>query len=261
MTAAQVDSQYMKHLDERQKRLYAATLALKYGYGGIKKVHEKTGMDFNTIRAGIKDLRSEPLPGRVRQPGGGRKKAEDNQKKLIEAIDSEAYPNADKKLLVKHTTRSFAAIAQAVVTRGFQIGRTSVGRILKDLGYALKANKKEYEGSTHPDRNRQFRHLNMWGLKMQVQGFPILSIDAKKTEKVGNLKNAGTTWMPKGITTKVDVYDYGQKDPVTKKVIKAIPYGVYDVNKNRGFVNVGIGKHRRICGCISSYLVGDDRKE
>jgi len=240
MTAAQIDFQYMKHLDERQRRLYAATLALKYGYGGIKKVHEETGMDFNTIRSGIKDLTSNRLPGRVRKPGGGRKKVEHNQKKLIAIIDSEAYPNADKKVVVKHTTRSFAAIAQAVVVRGYHIGRTSVGRILKDLGYALKANTKDHEGQSHPDRDLQFHHLNMWGLKMQLQGFPILSIDCKKTEKVGNLRNAGRAWMPKGVTTKVDVYDYGQKDPVTKKVIKAIPYGVYDVNKNKGFVNVGI---------------------
>ena len=244
MTAAHIDKQYMKHLDERQRRLYAATLALKYGYGGIKKVHEQMGIDFNTIRAGIKDLQNEPLAGRVRKKGGGRKKSEYHQPKLIETIDLEARPNADKKVLVKHTSRSFANIAEAVVARGFQIGRTATGRILKDLGYALKANKKEEEGdSDHPDRDLQFQHINMQGLKMQIQGFPILSIDCKKTEKIGNMKNNGREWLPKGEDTKVNVYDFGEKDTEGErkgKIKKAIPYGVYDINKNKGFVNVGI---------------------
>jgi len=113
--------------------------------------------------------------------------------------------------------------------------------MLHDLGYALKANKKDIEGGKdHPDRDAQFQHINMAGLTMQLQGFPIISIDAKKTEKIGNLKNQGKEWHPPGEETKVNVYDFGEKDKKTKKVMKAIPYGIYDILKKQGFVNVGI---------------------
>ena len=107
--------------------------------------------------------------------------------------------------------------------------------------YALRANREDIEGGLdHPDRDLQFQHINMQGLRMQIQGFPILSIDAKKTEKIGNLKNNGKEWLPKGESTKVNVYDFGQKDKKTGKIIKAIPYGIYDILKKQGLVNVGI---------------------
>jgi len=118
----------------------------------------------------------------------------------------------------------------------------TVYNILKEKGFAMRANKKDLEGGTnHPDRNKQFEFINMTGLKAQFQNFPIVSIDAKKTEKIGNMKNNGKEWLPKGEDVKVDTYDFGHKDPKKKgRIMKAIPYGVYDVLKKQGFMNVGI---------------------
>jgi hypothetical protein len=238
---AQLHLQTMQHFNERQRRIYAGSLAKQYGWGGITRVHKETGMDPHTIMRGIQELAEEPLFGRIRIEGGGRKKAEYHQPQIIDAIELEANPKTDKRTIVKWTSHSLAHIAQAVQERGFQIAKTAIRRILINKGYALKANKKDIEGGRdHPDRDAQFQHINMQGLKMQVQGFPILSIDAKKTEKIGNLKNNGKEWMPKGATTKVNVYDFGEKDKQTKKIKKAIPYGIYDILKKQGFVNVGI---------------------
>lgn len=177
---------------------------------------------------------------RVRKKGGGRKKAEYHQPQLLDAIELEANPKTDKRTIVKWTSHALAHIAQAVRQRGFQIASTAVRRILKEKGYALKANKKDVEGgSDHPDRDEQFQYINKTGLKMQLLGFPILSIDCKKTEKIGNLKNQGKEWMPKGEDTHVNVYDFGEKDK-QGKIKKAIPYGIYAILKKQGFVNVGI---------------------
>lgn len=238
---AHLHLQTMQHFNERQRRIYAGSLAKQYGWGGITRVHKETGMDAHTIMRGMQELEEEPLFGRIRKEGGGRKKIEHHQPQIIDAIELEANPKTDKRTIVKWTSHSLAHIAQAVRQRGFQIAKTAVRRILIHKGYALKANKKDSEGgSNHPDRDGQFQHINKMGLKMQVQGFPILSIDCKKTEKIGNLKNNGREWMPKGETTKVNVYDFGEKDTKTKKIKKAIPYGVYDILKKKGFVNVGI---------------------
>ena len=136
------------------------------------------------------------MSGRVRKHGGGRKKTEYHQPHITEAIELEANPKTDKRTIVKWTSHSLAHIAAAVRQRGFQIAQTAVRRVLIERGYALKANKKDIEGgSDHPDRDAQFQHINMMGLQMQLQGFPILSIDCKKTEKIGNLKNNGREWM------------------------------------------------------------------
>lgn len=249
---AQLHAKTMQHFNERQRRIYAGSLARQYGWGGITQVHKETGMDPHTIRRGMRELEEEPLTGRVRQPGGGRKKAEQHQPQVIEAIELEANPKTDKRTIVKWTSHSLAHIAQAVRQRGFQIAPTAVRRILKDKGYALKANKKDLEGgSHHPDRDEQFQHLNKTGLKMQLLGFPILSIDCKKTEKIGNLKNNGREWMPQGEETQVNVYDFGQKDEQTKKLKKAIPYGIYDILKKQGFVNVGIDANTAEFACAS----------
>ncbi len=238
---AQLHLQTMQHFNERQRRIYAGSLAKQYGWGGITRVHKETGMDPHTIMRGMQELEEEPLFERVRKKGGGRKKTEDHQPQIIDAIELEANPKTDKRTIVKWTSHSLAHIAQAVRQRGFQIAQTAVRRILIQKGYALKANKKDIEGGRdHPDRDAQFQHINMQGLKMQLQGFPILSIDCKKIEKIGNLKNNGREWMPKGETRKVNVYDFGEKDTKTKKIKKAIPYGIYDIVKKKGFVNVGI---------------------
>src|SRR5947209_10897421 len=200
-TTAQLHRQTMHHFNERQRRMYAGSLAKQYGWGGITRVHKETGMDPHTIRRGIRDLAEDPLFSRIRKEGGGRKKTEHHQPQIIDAIELEANPKTDKRTIVKWTSHSLAHIAQAVKQRGFQIAKTAIRRILINKGYGLKANKKDIEGgSDHPDRDEQFQHINMQGLKMQVQGFPILSLDCKKTEKIGNLKNNGKEWMPAGET-------------------------------------------------------------
>jgi hypothetical protein len=238
---AHLHSRTMQHFNERQRRIYAGSLAKQYGWGGITRVHTETGMDPHTIMRGIQELAEEPLLERIRKVGGGRKKTEYHQPKIVSAIEMEANTKTDKRTIVRWTSHSLAHITQAVQERGFQIAQTAIRRILIGKGYALKANKKDIEGGAdHPDRDAQFQHINMQGLKMQLQGFPILSIDAKKTEKIGNLKNNGREWTAKGEETKVNVYDFGEKDPKTKKIKKAIPYGIYDILKKQGFVNVGI---------------------
>jgi transposase len=201
-------------------------------------------MDHHTIKRGMREIAKEPLLGRIREGGGGRKKIRDQQPKITDAIELEANTKTDKRTIVKWTSHSLDHITQAVTQRGFQVSLKTVWNILKELGYALKANKKDIEGgSDHPDRDLQFQHLNMEGVRMQLQGFPILSIDAKKTEKIGNMKNNGLEWMRKGEITKVKVYDFGEKETEGKrkgKIKKAIPYGIYDILQKQGFVNVGI---------------------
>ena len=241
---AQLHVQTMQHFNERQRRIYAGSLAKQYGWGGMTKVHKETGMDPHTIMRGMQELTEAPQFDRIRKSGGGRKKTEYHQPQVIDAIELEANPKTDKRTIVKWTSNSLAHIAEAVQNRGFQIAKTAVRRILIYKGYALKANKRDIEGGRdHPDRDLQFQHLNMQGLRMQLQGFPILSIDAKKTEKIGNMKNNGREWMAKGETTKVTVYDFGEKETEGQrkgKIKKAIPYGIYDIMKKTGFVNIGI---------------------
>lgn len=234
----------LPELNEKQQRYYAAREAKAYGFGGVAAFARATGMSRDTVQQGIKEIESgKTLQGdRIRRPGGGRKKLEEHQPGLTDAVETEANPKTDKRVVVRWTSHSIVHIAEAVAKRGFPVGLETVRRILKDKGYALKANKKDIEGGTdHPDRDEQFCHINMMGLKMQLQEQPILSIDAKKTEKIGNMKNNGREWMPRGETINVDVYTFGQKDPNKKgRIMKAIPYGVYDVLKKQGFVNVGI---------------------
>lgn len=236
----------LPELNEKQQRYYAAREAKAYGFGGVVLFSRETGISRETIHQGIKEIESDnTLQGeRVRRPGAGRKKLEELQPKLVETIESEANPKTDKRVIVKWTSNSLEHITQAVAQRGFRAAENTIRRILRDKGYALKANKKDIEGGKdHPDRDEQFRHINMMGLKMQLQNVPIMSIDAKKTEKIGNMKNGGKEWTAPGEETKVDVYDFGKKEKTKTgkyRVIKAIPYGVYDVLKKQGFVNVGI---------------------
>ena len=232
-------------LNEKQKRHYLAVEAMRFGYGGISAVSHTSGVSRVTITAGIQELQNKVADdGRIRKKGGGRKKVTRKMPQIVDAIELEANPKTDKRTIVKWTSHSLVKIMEAVKQRGFSVGEMTIWRTLKDLGYALKANKKDIEGGgDHPDREAQFQHINMMGLKMQIQGYPILSIDAKKTEKIGNMKNNGREWMPKGEETNVNVYDFGEKEKEGKrkgKIKKAIPYGIYDVLKKVGFISVGI---------------------
>lgn len=239
--------QQMKQLlNEKQWRQYLAYEAKRIGT--IATIAKDARVSNNTIKKGIREVESGEnyqIGERIRKVGGGRKKVETQQQQLLEAIDTEADPNADKKILVKHTSKSFAKIAQAVVTRGFEVGTTTVGRILKDLGYCLRANVKDEKGTEDPDRDEQFKHINMQCLHMQLQGSPIYSAACKKTEKIGNYKNSGREWIKQGQEITVKDHDFGDKDKTTGRIKKAIPYGILDINPNsinhrKGYVRIGI---------------------
>ena len=232
--------QTMQHFNERQRRIYAASLAKDYGWGGMSQVHHELGLDIHTISRGMRELEEEPLVGRIRLSGGGRKKLSARTPEIVTVVEKTAYPKGDPMSTIRWTTSSMEHIANAVKELGYIISPMSVYRILKAKGFALKANKKEIEGkSNHPDRNLQFEYINTIGLRMQLSGFPVLSVDCKKSELIGNFKNKGTEWQPKGSEERVNVHDFGEKD-AGGKIIKAIPYGVYNIFKKQGFVNVGI---------------------
>lgn len=247
MIGIQKQYQQMKKIvNEKQWRQYLALETKRKGNIGV--VSQDAGVSRNTIKKGIREIESGDIyevGARIRKEGGGKKKLEHHNPHLVNAVDDEAGANADKRVVVKHTSKSFAKIAEALVKRGIQIGRTAVGRILKDLGYALQANIKDEGGKNHPDRDGQFKHINMKCLHMQLQGYPIYSADCKKTEKLGNYKNGGKEWVKRGEEMHVKDHDFGEKDPKTKQIKKAIPYGILNINPNqinqkRGYVRVGI---------------------
>lgn len=237
---ARLHQQTMQHFNERQRRIYAASIAKQIGYGGMSRVRQELGMDIHTISRGMRELAEDPLIGRIRLSGGGRKKLSVKQPDLVAKTVRVANPKADPMSPIRWTSLSMKHIANAVKALGHTISPMSTYRILKAKGFALKANKKEIEGKgQHPDRNAQFEHINARGLRMQINNFPILSVDAKKTELIGNFKNNGQEWQPKGTDILVNTHDFGERD-ADKKIIKGIPYGVYNVLKKQGFVNVGI---------------------
>lgn len=235
---------FMKlELNEIQWRHFLATEALRIGHGGINQVMEATGVSWQTIKNGIEEIERGKLyhpGGRIRKEGGGRKKLSYASPELPDIVEKTADPKGDPMRTVRWTTYSLVHIAGVVKQLGHTISPMSVYRILKAKGFALKANKKEIEGSSnHPDRNAQFEHINKIGLRMQLLGALILSVDAKKTELIGRFKNNGREWQAKGSNELVNVHDFGEKDEKGNR-IKAIPYGVYNIIKKQGFVNVGV---------------------
>lgn len=231
------------HFNEKQQRLYAASEALVLGHGGISAVSRATGISRPRITRGIRDLTNQtrpPVPkDRIRRIGGGRKRIEDQHPELLPELESliDGQTRGDPESLLKWTSKSVLKLAKALRTRGYRIGDTTVGRVLKDQDYSLQANAKIKEGKNHPDRDAQFRHINNQAKKYLEKGQPVISVDCKKKELVGNYKNSGREWRPKGKPEQVKVYDFVDKD-----LGKAIPYGIYDVAQNKGFVNVGISR-------------------
>jgi hypothetical protein len=230
-------------LNEKQWRHYLATEAMRIGYGGINQVTQVTGASWQTIKKGIREIEAGELyrpGGRIRREGGGSKKLSERFPGVEEAVEMIADPKGDPESLLRWTSYSMVHIAEAVKEQGYPISSMSVYRILKAKGFALKANKKEIEGKCeHPDRNLQFEHIRARAEELQATGAVLLSVDAKKTELIGNFKNNGREWQPKGREERVNVYDFGEKDETGKR-IKVIPYGVYNVLRNQGFVSVGI---------------------
>lgn len=226
-------------LDERGRRRWAATEAMSLGRGGIAAVAEATGISDRTIRTGIKELNNNTPwePGRQRKPGAGRKSRESEQPQLIPTLESLVEPTTrgDPESPLRWTCKSLSNLAEELHTRGFQVSHTKVGQLLKDAGYSLQANRKTREGKNHPDRDAQFQHINRRVTAYRRGGRPAISVDTKKKESLGNKKNVGKEYRPKGQPREVDTHDF--PDP---KLGKAIPYGVYDVSQNEAWVSVGI---------------------
>jgi hypothetical protein len=226
-------------LNERQRRLWAAAETLSLGHGGISLVSRKTGISRVTITQGLKDLKSpHPFaPERSRRIGGGRKKNSEQQPKLKAALDALVEPTAkgDPMSPLRWTTKSTRRLTEALRTQNFNVGKSLVCQLLHEMGYQLAANRKSIEGGTNPDRNTQFEFINEQSATFLNKQCPVISVDAKKKELIGNYKQNGRVWRPKGEPELVKVYDF-----IDKELGKATPYGVYDINRNEGYVNVGI---------------------
>jgi transposase len=229
----------LPELDERGRRRWAAAEARSLGWGGVTAVALATGMSDRTIRNGLQELESpETLPaGRQRREGGGRKSREVESPGLVEALERLVEPGVrgDPMSPLRWTCKSVRTLAQALRRQGFVISPSKVGQMLKTQGYSLQANRKTREGSQHPDRNAQFEHIARRVKARQRRGEPALSVDTKKKEVLGNLKNPGRTYRRRGQPVEVNVHDF--PDPHKGK---AIPYGVYDLGHNEAGVSVGI---------------------
>ncbi len=226
--------------DEVQARRIAAAIALDIGWGGITVVEKLTGISHTTIRRGIQEIQSaeklEP-PKRFRKAGGGRKKIEVKDPKLIEDLEKimDENTSGDPMSLLKWTNKSTYKIADELRKLQHKIDPDTVGRLLKENDYSLQANKKNIEGSSIPERDAQFRYINEQAKEFINQGYPVISVDAKKKENVGEFKNPGRTWTKKGQAKEVNVYDFPSLG-----VGRATPSGIYDLKRNEGMVNVGI---------------------
>lgn len=225
-------------LDERQRRLWAATEARALGYGGVAVVNAATGLARPTIETGLTELdQPEPLaPGQVRAPGGGRKPLTLTDPTLSAALEALVEPvsRGDPQSPLRWVSKSLRHLAQALTQKGHRISHSKVGDLLREAGYSLQANRKTLEGAAHPDRDSQFEYINAQAKHWQASGQPVISVDCKKKELVGSFRNGGREWHPQGQPDEVRVHDF-----VDKEGGKAIPYGVYDVAKNQGFVSVG----------------------
>lgn len=230
-------------LNEAQRRQYVATLAKAYGYGGATVVHEITGVSLNTITAGKKELegKSNLKPGRIRKVGGGPKcletKYPDIQERMIDIVDGSTYGNPEKVL--SWTTESLRSIQKALAEKhNITASHVTIGEILKSLGYSKQANQKMLQvGDPHPDRNAQFEFINEKAKKFIEIGEPVISVDTKKKENIGNFKNPGQEYRRNKDPRKVFNHDF----PI-KELGKISPYGVYNLNHNIGFVNLGTSR-------------------
>jgi len=227
-------------LDERGRRRWAAIEACSLGWGGVSAVALATGISDRTIRNGIQELKSsENLePSRQRRAGGGRRSREEEQPELLEALDALLEPTVrgDPMSPLRWTCKSTRTLAEELGTLGFSVSSTKVGSLLKAQGYSLQANRKTIEGKQHPDRNAQFEHIARRVKARRRCGEPAISVDTKKKEPLGNMKNPGRTYRRKGNPVKVKTHDFPDKE-----LGKAVPYGVYDIASNQAGVTVGIG--------------------
>ncbi len=227
-------------LNEKGRRLWCAVEALSYGHGGIKLLHQATGISCPTIRKGIREVENptaSPRSKRIRKVGAGRKKISSSQSKIVNQLIELIEPTTrgDPESHLQWTCKSTRNLADELSKKGCKISYRTVGNLLNELGYSLQANKKTLEGNSHKDRNAQFEYLNKDVNDFLKYGQPIISVDGKKKENIGNYKNNGREWSQKGHPCEVNGHDFPDK-----KLGKVTPYGVYDIGRNEGWVSVGI---------------------
>lgn len=231
-----------QQLDERSLRLCLAGDALALGHGGISQVAHAAKVSRTTIYAGLKELEAGAppavaMPRRIRRPGGGRKERAATDEKLLADLDRLLDPvtRGDPMSPLRWTCKSTTNLARELREQGHAVSQATVWRLLDDLGYSMQSNRKTREGADHPDRNAQFEFINAATRKFLKRGWPVISVDTKKKELVGPFKNGGQEWQKKGEPERVNMHDFADKTQG-----KVIPYGVYDVGRNEGWVSVGI---------------------
>lgn len=225
-------------LDERSRRRWAGTEALALGYGGVSVVARATGMSRTTVKAGLCDVRDGVEPSdRLRAPGAGRRRLTIQQEGLDKALDCliEPITRGDPESPLRWTTKSAEKLAAALVGQGLQISSSSVWRLLRAKGYRLQSTKKTLERRHHDDRDSQFTYINGAVSDFHAAGQPVISVDTKKRELVGDFKNGGREWFPRGTPNEALSHDFRSDAEGV-----AIPYGVYDLGRNEGFINVGV---------------------
>jgi transposase len=229
-------------LDELGRRVWAAAEASSLPYGGISLVAKATGLSRTTIHAGMRELqerggKSLAAAGRSRKAGGGRKPLTFHNPDLLQALEKLVDPatRGDPESPLRWTCKSTRHLAQELQRQGYRIGDRKVADLLRQMGYSLQANAKTLEGRQHPDRNAQFEYINEQSKKFLAEGLPVISVDTKKKELVGNYSNRGQEWQPQGEPQKTLMHDFPDKE-----LGKVIPYGIYDVGRNHGWVSVGI---------------------
>jgi hypothetical protein len=226
-------------LNERARRLWAATEAMVLGHGGIATVVQATGISRSTISRGLKELKGSTAvePRRTRRPGGGRKRNVEKDPTLLADLDALVEPTASgaPDAPLRWTSKSVRKLAAELQAMGHEVSHQLVADLLALLNYSLQANRKTREGPPRPDRDAQFRYINETACRFQEEGQPAISVDTKKKELVGDFKNAGREWRPEGEPEEVRVHDF-----IVPGQGKAIPYGIYDLARNEGWVSVGI---------------------
>ena len=230
-------------MDERMRRQWAAAESRAYGWGGVRAVSAVVGMSPNTIRKGLEELAARdedpdaPVDSALRRTGAGRKKSTDTDPELLHALERLVEPTTrgDPESALRWTCKSTSMLARELTRQRHPVSPRTVGRLLNESGYSLQGNRKTLEGKSNPDRDAQFEFINTSVKRFQQRGQPVISVDTKKKELVGAFKNVGREWQPKGEPEEVKVHDF--LDPALGK---AIPYGVYDLSENQGWVSVGI---------------------
>jgi Rhodopirellula transposase DDE domain len=225
------------HLDERSRRLFAAGEARALGYGGVTLVSDVCGLSRPTITKGLQELDEEPLPaGRVRRAGAGRRPIEESDPELVDELDALVEPlsRGDPESPLRWTSKSTRVLARELTKSGHPVSHATVGDLLRTMDYSLQGTRKTVEGEQHPDRDAQFRFINEEVRKALRARRPVISVDTKKKELVGNYENPGRKWRRAKDPERVNVHDFP-----TPEVPRAFPYGIYDLAHNTGFVNIG----------------------